>query len=580
MAAYYPDELINEVISANNLVDVVGSYVKLKRSGNRYMGLCPFHSEKTPSFHVSADKQLYHCFGCGEGGSVVQFIMKMENLDFVEAIKHLAARANINLPEGNEKASDGEYFRKKQKMLEMYVTAARFYHSCLMAEGGKTALAYLAARQIDQGTITHFGMGYSPNEYDALYNHLKEKGFDEGLMLESGLIRKSEKNGKPYDFFRDRVMIPIFDIRGNVIAFGGRTMVKSDGRKYMNSSDSMIFNKSKTLYALNFAKKNCSERIILVEGYMDVISLHKYGFTNAVAGLGTAFTPEHAKILSRYTKELVICYDSDEAGQAAVMRALPILSATDLKLKVMVIPDAKDADEYLKLKGAAKFKALVDGAKNHILYKIDRLKQQYDIDDTEQKIEFVTKAAEIFAEVKNEIEREAYVKETSLETGISEEAIQTEINRCIYKTETAGNKNFSTYKKSAESRQSEADFRAQAALLSLMCSDITVWRYVRSETDLSFFDASPLKVIASDIYSHSADERPPDFSVAVSKTEDPAVNRLCGVVATQQEVENPLKAAEQIVEKLKDEKRKKLIAEAAAEGDPKKLAEMIKNLKK
>ena len=353
MAAYYPDELINEVISANNLVDVVGSYVKLKRSGNRYMGLCPFHSEKTPSFHVSADKQLYHCFGCGEGGSVVQFIMKMENLDFVEAIKQLAARANINLPEGNEKASDGEYFRKKQKMLEMYVTAARFYHSCLMAEGGKTALAYLAARQIDRGTITHFGMGYSPNEYDALYNHLKEKGFDEGLMLESGLIRKSEKNGKPYDFFRDRVMIPIFDIRGNVIAFGGRTMVKSDGRKYMNSSDSMIFNKSKTLYALNFAKKNCSERIILVEGYMDVISLHKYGFTNAVAGLGTAFTPEHAKILSRYTKELVICYDSDEAGQAAVMRALPILSATDLKLKVMVIPDAKDADEYLKLKGAA-----------------------------------------------------------------------------------------------------------------------------------------------------------------------------------------------------------------------------------
>ena len=580
MASYYPDELINEVISANNLVDVVGSYVKLKRSGNRYMGLCPFHSEKTPSFHVSADKQLYHCFGCGEGGSVVQFIMKMENLDFVEAIKQLAARANINLPEGNEKASDGEYFVKKQKMLEMYVTAARFYHSCLAGEGGKTALAYLAARQIDPATITRFGMGYSPNEYDTLYNHLKEKGFDEGLMLESGLIRKNEKNGKPYDFFRDRVMVPIFDIRGNVIAFGGRTMVKSDGRKYINSSDSMIFNKSKTLYGLNFAKKNCSERIILVEGYMDVISLHKYGFTNAVAGLGTAFTPEHAKILSRYTKELVICYDSDEAGQAAVMRALPILAATDLKLKVMVIPEVKDADEYLRLKGAAKFKTLVEGAKNHILYKIDRLKQQYDIENTEQKIEFVTKAAEIFSEVNNEIEREAYVKQTSAETGISEEAIQTEINRCLYRTDTARDKSYGTYKKAAADRQSDSVFRAQAALLNLMCSDITVWRYVRNETDLSFFEDSPLKAIASDIYSHSSNDRPPDFSVAISKTEDPAVSRLCGVVAAQQDIENPLKAAEQIVEKLKDEKRRKLIAQAAAEGDPEKLAEMIKNLKK
>ncbi len=580
MAAYYSDELINEIIASNNLVDVAGSYVKLKRSGNRYVGLCPFHSEKTPSFQVSADKQLYHCFGCGEGGSVIQFIMKIENLDFVEAVKFLAARANIHLPEGNEKASDGEFFRKKQKMLEMYVTAARFYHSCLMDEGGNIARSYLAARQIDLSTVTHFGLGYSPAGYDALYNHLKEKSFDEGLMLESGLIRKSEKTGKYYDFFRDRVMVPIFDIRGNVIAFGGRTMAKSDGMKYVNSTDSMIFNKSKTLYGLNFAKKNCSERLILVEGYMDVISLHKYGFTNAVAGLGTAFTPEHAKIVSRYTKELIICYDSDNAGQAAVMRALSVLSATDLKLKVLVIPDTKDADEYLRLKGAAKFKKLIEGAKNHILYKIDRLKQEYDIENTEQKIEFVTKAAGVFSEVGNEIEREAYIAETSAETGISEEAIKTEVNRISYKSNNAAPKRtYSTYK-TAEEKQDESVFRAQAVLLSLMCGDITVWRYVRKETDESLFDGSPLQAVANDIYSYSAQNKPPDFSVIISKTEDETAKKLCAALTSQQDVENPLKAAEQIIDRLKTEKQKQLINAAAGEGNPAKLAEMIKNLKK
>ena len=577
MPSYYPDELISEVISANNLVDVVSSYVKLKKSGNRYMGLCPFHGEKTPSFHVSGDKQLYHCFGCGEGGSVVQFIMKIENLDFVETIKFLAARAGITLPEGNEKTSDGEYFIKKQKMLEMYVAAARFFHTSLMEEGGQTARSYLSARSLDSQTVTRFGLGYSPDSFDALYNHLKAKGFSDDLMLDSGLIRKSEKNGKLYDFFRDRVMIPIFDIRGNVIAFGGRTMVKSDGRKYMNSTDSMIFNKSKTLYAMNFAKKNCSQRIIMVEGYMDVIALHKHGFTNAVAGLGTAFTQDHAKILSRYTKEVVLCYDSDDAGRKAAMSALEILSLTDLKVKVMTIPDAKDADEFLKTKGAAKFQYLLDNAPNATLYKINCLKQQYNIDKTEEKIEFVTKMAQIFSEVKNNIECEAYVKEASLTTGISEDSIFAEIRKLNHKASVLPKPHV---QRPAAKQEQASDFLTEASLLILMCSDTLVWKHIRGSLEADFFENEQLKSVAGEIFAYKKEDVPPDFSLIISKTDPQTVSKLSGIVSTGQQVEDPLKAAQQMVEKLKKDKENRNIASAAQEGDLQKLAEMIKNLNK
>ncbi len=579
MASYYPDQLISDVIAANNLVDVVSGYVKLKKSGNRYMGLCPFHSEKTPSFHVSSDKQLYHCFGCGEGGSVVQFIMKMENLDFVETIKFLASRAGISLPEGNEKSSDGEYFQKKQKILEMYVDTARFFHSSLKSDAGKTALSYLTARNIDSNTITRFGLGYSPNSYDGLLNHLKKKGYSEELLLASGLVRKSEKNGSLYDFFRDRVMIPIFDIRGNVIAFGGRTLVKSDGRKYMNSSDSIIFNKSKTLYAMNFAKKNCAERIIMVEGYMDVISLHKFGFTNAVAGLGTAFTSDHAKILSRYTKELVLCYDSDDAGNKAVMAALEILSSTDLKIKVLTIPDVKDVDEFLRAKGAAKFKSLLDTAPGHILYKINRLKQKYNINNVDEKIELVTKMAQVFSEVKNEIEREAYVKEAAIQTGISEDAIFTEIKKQNYAASNNPLKPINTYSK-AKSGAESSDFRTEASLLSLMCSDVAIWRRIRSRLTADFFESPLLKDVTEDIFSHSPQDVPPDFSLVLAKAGGETASKLCGLISTQQELTDSVNAAEQMIAKLESAKRQRLISAAASEGDPAKLAEMIKNLKK
>ncbi|MBQ3053285.1 MAG: DNA primase [Clostridia bacterium] len=577
MASYYPDELINEVISANNLVDVVSGYVKLKKSGNRYMGLCPFHSEKTPSFHVSADKQLYHCFGCNEGGSVVQFIMKTENLDFVEAIKYLASRVGISLPEGNEKSSDGEYFQKKQKILEMYVDTARFYHGCLIGDIGKTALSYLAQRQIDAQTITRFGIGYSPDSYDALFTHLKEKGYSDKLIMESGLVRKSEKTGKPYDFFRDRVMIPIFDIRGNVIAFGGRTMVKSDGRKYMNSSDSIIFNKSKTLYALNFAKKNCSERIIMVEGYMDVITLHKYGFTNAVAGLGTAFTKDHANLLARYTKEVVLCYDSDEAGRKAVMSAIEILTTTQLKVKVMTIPDAKDADEYLKLKGAVKFRKLLDNAQSHILYKISRLKEQYNMDNTEEKITLVTNMAKIFSEVTNSIEREAYVKEASIETGISEDVIYAEIKKAGYSAPSAKIK--PTYTQRVKSI-SEGDFRTEGTLLSLMCSDIAIWRRVRNKITADFFECPVLKEIVNNIFSFSPEDKPPDLIMIISKSDNEAVSRLSSLITNQQTVDDGIKAAEEMIEKLSKAKKARQISDIANSGDPRALAQMIKNLNK
>ena len=324
MAGYIPDELIAEITTANDIVDIASSYMKLKRTGSGYTGLCPFHGEKTPSFHISPDKQLYHCFGCGAGGSVLQFIMNIENLDFVDAVKFLASRANIALPEGENKESSDKIHKRKQSIYKINAAAAKFYHANLMKTDNKFYQNYLIERGLDRSTVVRFGIGYAPDSYDGLTQHLLEQGFTENQILDSGIARKSDKNGRLYDFFRNRVIFPIIDVRGNVVAFGGRVTDKSLP-KYLNSSDTIAFSKSKTLFAINFAKDHCRERIILCEGYMDVIALHKSGFENAVATLGTALTKEHCAIISRYTKEVLLCYDSDEAGQKATAAAIALL---------------------------------------------------------------------------------------------------------------------------------------------------------------------------------------------------------------------------------------------------------------
>ena len=323
MAKFYPDEIISEIVSANDIVSLVSSYVHLKKSGSGYMGCCPFHREKTPSFHVSGDKQLYHCFGCGVGGSVIQFVMAAENLDFPDALRFLADRAGINLPEmGAVDDQTDAFYKRKRKIYDMNRDAARFFREVLLSKDGKTALDYLTNRGLSMKTITSFGLGASPDSWDALLKKLLSLGYDRDLMVEAGLCIRNEKN-HVYDRYRNRVMFPIIDTRGNVVGFGGRKLT-GDGSKYINSPESIVYNKGKILYALNFAKKQEHNNLILTEGYMDVISLHQAGFTGAVAGCGTALTSEQARLAAKYSKNIFLCYDSDEAGQKAAKRAIEL----------------------------------------------------------------------------------------------------------------------------------------------------------------------------------------------------------------------------------------------------------------
>ncbi len=424
----YSDEIIQEVISSNDIVDVVSSYTQLKRSGRGFTGLCPFHNEKTPSFHVSPDKQLYHCFGCGEGGSTVNFIMKVENLDFVEALKLLADRAGIVLPEPDALGEQTDKKHKqKQKNISANKLAARFFYDCLVGAEGEVGLKYfLEERCFLKKTVVRFGLGYAPNAKDKLICYLEQFGYERSELVDFGLA--IIKNNQYIDKFRNRVMFPIIDIRGNIIAFGGRVMDDSKP-KYLNSPDTPAFNKSSNLFALNFAKSGAGESIILVEGYMDVIALHQAGITNAVATLGTALTDMQAKIISRYCSEVVICYDTDEAGVKATLRAIGIFSSTNLRVKVLSLHNAKDPDEFIKKTGGnSEFLRLLKAAPSATQFRLDLLKRQYDIENnTEEKIIFIKEAAKILLSTKNMIEIEAYAQQLEKDYSIPKQSFLYEI---------------------------------------------------------------------------------------------------------------------------------------------------------
>lgn len=426
----YSDETIQEVISSNDIVDVVSAYTQLKRSGRGYTGLCPFHNEKTPSFHVSADKQLYHCFGCGEGGTIVNFIMKAENLDFVEAIKLLADRAGIALPEPDVSGKETDKRHKqKQKNISANKLAAKFFYETLTGEGGQEGLRYfLEQRRFSKKTIVHFGLGFAPDSKDKLIRYLQQFGYEKSELVDFGLA--IIKNNQYIDKFRNRVMFPIIDIRGNIIAFGGRVMDDSKP-KYLNSPDTPAFNKSNNLFALNFAKNKTDQSIILAEGYMDVIALHQAGITNAVATLGTALTDAQAKIISRYANEVIICYDTDEAGVKATLRAINIFANTNLRVKVLTLTDAKDPDEFIKNNGgSSKFLQLMKNAPSATQYRLNLLKKDYDIENnTEDKIIFIKEAAKILLSTKNMIEIEAYAKQLERDYDIPKQSFIYEIDQ-------------------------------------------------------------------------------------------------------------------------------------------------------
>ncbi len=430
---YFSDDFIDRVSDANDIADLISDYLPLKKSGRNLLGLCPFHHEKTPSFSVSPEKQFYHCFGCGAGGRVIDFVMKMEHLDFVEAVRFLADRAHIPLPANANGQVSRQDVTEKERFYALNREAAVFFHEMLYAVRGDQARNYLLGRGLTENTVKHFGLGYAPDSWDALLKHLLQKGYSREMAAKAGLA--GHKENRYYDSFRNRVMFPIIDLRGNVIGFGGRVLDDSKP-KYLNSPESPVFLKSQHLYGLQFAKNENGRSLLIVEGYMDVIALHQAGICNAVAALGTAFTEDHAKLLKRYADQVTLCFDSDEAGRKATARCIEILAGQKIKVRVLVQKDAKDPDEYIKRFGKAAFLKELEQAPGQIEYRIQQLRERYHLEDVEQKIAFVHEAALVFASIESDVELELYIKHLSAEAGVSPEALFSEVRKVSQKRRT------------------------------------------------------------------------------------------------------------------------------------------------
>lgn len=426
----YPNELIDEVRSRNDIVSVIGSYIKLQKKGSSYMGLCPFHNEKTPSFSVNGPKQFYHCFGCGAGGNVFTFIMEYENYSFVEAVKFLADRAGIKLPEPETSGEAKKAADFRGRLLEVNKQAAIYYHHQFKNRDGQAAYQYLINRGLTADTIRHFGLGYSNRDSDDLYRYLKKMGYDDEFLVQTGLFKFDERLGGR-DKFRDRVMFPIMDINHRVIGFGGRITGNAgpDIPKYLNSPETKLFEKSRHLYGLNYAKSSRKNQILICEGYMDVIALHQAGFTNAVAALGTAFGSYHASLLKRYTNEVILTFDSDNAGVMAALRAIPILKETGLVVKVLDMQPYKDPDEFIKAAGAEEYQKRIDEAKNSFFFEIEILQRDYDMADPEQKTRFFNEMAKKLLGFSEELERNFYIDSMARAYNIDSEQLRRLVNK-------------------------------------------------------------------------------------------------------------------------------------------------------
>lgn len=424
--AYYSDELIEEIRSGNDIVDVISSYVRLTKKGSTYFGLCPFHNEKTPSFSVSPNKQMYYCFGCGAGGNVITFLMEYENYTFPEALEVLANRIGVELPKQELSVEQRRASDKKARLLEVNKEAAKYFYTLLRSERGQRAHEYFLKRGLSEETLRKFGLGYSDKYSDDLYRYLREKGYEDELLKDSGLISIDEKRGG-HDKFWNRAMFPIMDVRGKVIGFGGRVM--GDGEpKYLNSPETMIFDKSRNLYGLNFARTTKKHQILLCEGYMDVIALHQAGFDNAVAALGTAFTPGHANLLKRYTKEVYLTFDSDGAGVRAAKRAIPILKEAGITAKVVNMKPYKDPDEFIKALGAEAYEERIQQAENSFMFEIRLLEEEYDLKDPEGKTQFYNETAKRLLQFGEEIERNNYIEAIAQKYGMGFENLRKLVN--------------------------------------------------------------------------------------------------------------------------------------------------------
>lgn len=423
-----PHSFIEEVKYRNKIEDVIASYVNLRRAGSNYQGVCPFHSEKTPSFTVFPNTETFHCFGCGVGGDVISFVMRAENLEYPDAIEFLAKRVGLAMPE----AEGGERTVSRSHYYEMNRDAARFFNKCLYLPEAKEARDYLAKRGLSNAAVKRFGLGFAPNSFDALRNHMHNLGYHDEELKTAFLCGKSERTGNYFDYFRGRIIFPIIDNFSNVVAFGGRAL--GDGKpKYLNSSDTPVFKKSKNLFALNFARNACAESLILCEGYMDVIAVNMAGFPNAVATLGTALTTEQARIMAKYTKKVILSYDSDDAGVAAAKRAIPILTDAGLEVKMLRLEGAKDPDEFIKKYGATRFKTLLDDSQSKLDYLCDSVMHKYNILIPEEKMKAAAELCEMLCDIYSDVEREIYITRISERLSVDPQNMKRDVERLMRK---------------------------------------------------------------------------------------------------------------------------------------------------
>ena len=428
----FPQSFLDELTARSDIADVVGSYVQLTRRGSNLFGLCPFHSEKTGSFSVSPDKQIYYCFGCKRGGGVINFIMEEENLPFPDAVRFLAKRAGLEVP---EEEGDREAGRRRQRLLDLNRDAARFYYRLLQQPEGRAVREYLNRRQIRKATAVNFGMGASPDAWDVLLNEMTAKGYSKAELLSAGLIVDNRKGGF-YDKFRNRLMLPVIDTRGDVVAFGSRVLDKSEP-KYMNSSETPVYSKRRVLYGLNLAKKSKRQGILLCEGNLDIVTLHQAGFDNAVASMGTALTTEQTRLLSRYTKELVLCYDNDAAGQMATQKNIELLRNSEFTVRVLSLPRRladgqyvkQDVDDFIKYQGPAAFEAALGGSVNQVAYRMEAVAAKYDLTDGVQKIAYAGEISQLIAALPNAVEREVYAGRAAERAGLTREAMLLDVKR-------------------------------------------------------------------------------------------------------------------------------------------------------
>lgn len=495
---FYPEEIIEEVRQRNDIVDVVSSYVKLKKTGSNYMGLCPFHSEKSPSFSVSGNKQMYHCFGCGVGGNVFTFVMEYENFTFVEALKYLADRCGVQLPKTEDSPEARQRADIRNRLLEINKEAAKYFVYQLRSAQGQHAMKYLKGRELSEETIKKFGLGYSNKYSDDLYQYLKGKGYEDSILKESGLISMDEKKGA-YDKFWNRVMYPIMDVNSKVIGFGGRVL--GDGTpKYLNSPETKVFDKSRNLYGLHLARTARTRKIILCEGYMDVIAMHQAGFSNAVASLGTAFTGLQANLLKRYADEILLLYDSDGAGVKAALRAIPILKEAGLPAKVVKLAPYKDPDEFIKALGREEFQKRLDGAVNSFFFEIEVLERDYEFNDPEQKTRFYNEMAKKLLVFTEELERNNYIEAMARKYRIAFEDLRKLVNqygaRMVEVPTTV-----SRERKDRGNKKEDGIQESQKILLTWLIDDVSLFKKVEGILSAVDFREEPYHTVAELLFA-------------------------------------------------------------------------------